>query len=100
MMILILEFKIQWNDLTQFFINTVNNGQLDGMGFTPFGEVEGNGLEVVKSLYSGYGEGAPYGRGPSQSKISREGNTYLKKDFPEMDYILKVALVKPVKGKE
>ena len=79
---------------TQFFINTVSNTQLDRMRFAPFGEVEGDGLEVVKKLHSGYGEGAPYGPGPSQSVISEEGNAYLKEKFPNLDYILKVEILK------
>ncbi|MBK1834920.1 peptidylprolyl isomerase [Roseibacillus ishigakijimensis] len=70
----------------QFFINYGNNGNLDGMGFTPFGEVT-KGMDVVKSIYSGYGEGAPRGRGPDQGMFQAQGNALLKKSFPEMDYI-------------
>lgn len=32
---------------TQLFINYANNANLDGMGFAPFGKVEGNGMDVV-----------------------------------------------------
>lgn len=78
---------------TQFFINTVHNSFLDGMGFTPFGEVEGEGLEIVKKLYSGYGEGPPRGRGPNQSLVESQGRAYLTKGFAELDYILKATLV-------
>ena len=56
------------------------------MGFAPFGEVV-EGQDVVDKIYRGYGEGAPRGKGPDQGRIQSEGNTYLKKDFPEMDYI-------------
>ncbi|GHC48253.1 peptidylprolyl isomerase [Roseibacillus persicicus] len=70
----------------QFFINYGNNGNLDGMGFTPFGEVT-KGMEVVKSLYAGYGEGSPQGRGPNQGLLQAQGNALLKKSFPKMDYI-------------
>lgn len=71
---------------TQVFINFKNNANLDGMGFAPFGEVV-EGMDIVDSLYKGYGEGAPRGRGPAQGRIQSEGNKYLKKDFPELDYI-------------
>ena len=50
-------------------------------------------MEVVESLYSGYGEGAPMGRGPSQAKINTIGNSYLKKEFPNLDYIKTATLV-------
>lgn len=77
---------------TQFFINYTKNAYLDGYGFAPFGEVT-EGMDVVDSLYSGYGEGAPRGRGPSQARIAQEGNAYLKKEFPKLDYIVKATII-------
>jgi peptidyl-prolyl cis-trans isomerase A (cyclophilin A) len=71
---------------TQVFINLVDNGALDGQGFAPFGRVI-SGMKVVDKLYDGYGEGAPRGRGPDQSRIQMEGNAYLEKSFPKLDYI-------------
>ena len=70
---------------TQFFINFGDNSRLDGMGFAPFGKVKD--MAPVDALYDGYGEGAPRGRGPAQGRIQTEGNAYLKKDFPKLDYI-------------
>lgn len=70
---------------TQFFINFGNNANLDAMGFSPFGRVRD--MSVVDRLHSGYGEGAPRGRGPLQQRIQTEGNTYLRSDFPDLDYI-------------
>ncbi len=77
---------------TQMFINYRDNGNLDGMGFSPFGEVV-SGMEVVDSLYQGYGEGAPRGKGPSQGLLQSKGNAYLKAEFPKLDYINKASLV-------
>ncbi len=77
---------------TQFFINLVDNASLDARGFPPIGKVI-QGMEVVESLYSGYGEGAPMGRGPSQAKINSTGNAYLKKEFPNLDYIKTATLI-------
>ncbi len=77
---------------TQFFINYTNNSYLDGHGFAPFGKVV-EGMDVVDSLYSGYGEGAPQGNGPSQARIASEGNAYLKAEFPKLDYILTATVV-------
>ncbi len=78
---------------TQFFINFGNNSNLDRMRFAPFGRVT-EGMDVVKSLYNGYGEGAPRGRGPDQGRVQFEGNAYLKKDFPKLDYIKSASIVK------
>jgi peptidyl-prolyl cis-trans isomerase A (cyclophilin A) len=47
-------------------------------------------MEVVGQLYSGYGEGAPHGRGPDQGRVQSEGNKYLESSFPKLDYIKKV----------
>ena len=77
---------------TQLFINYGDNGALDGQGFTPFGQVL-EGMDVVENLYKGYGEGAPQGMGPDQDRIQHEGNAYLKKDFPQLDYIKTARLV-------
>ena len=68
------------------FINFEDNSNLDAMGFAPFGEVT-TGMEYVDKIYTGYGEGAPRGQGPDQGRVQAEGNAYLMKDFPKMDYI-------------
>ena len=71
---------------TQLFISYGDNSRLDGMGFAPFGKVT-EGMDVVDKINGEYGEGAPAGHGPNQQLIQEEGNTYLKKDFPHLDYI-------------
>ena len=78
---------------TQFFINFGNNRNLDSMGFSPFGKVS-EGMDVVDKINGEYGEGAPRGRGPDQGRVQTEGNTYLKKDFPNLDYIKSVTIVR------
>jgi peptidyl-prolyl cis-trans isomerase A (cyclophilin A) len=78
---------------TQVFINYGDNPSLDGQGFAPFGKVV-SGLEVVQHLYSNYGEGAPRGEGPDQSRVQTEGNAYLQKNFPQLDYIKKATIEK------
>lgn len=77
---------------TQLFINFADNTNLDGMGFAPFGKVT-QGMDVVDSIFSGYGEGAPRGSGPNQQRIQMEGNSYLKKEFPKLDYIKSASIV-------
>ena len=70
----------------QFFINYSDNARLDGMGFSPFGRVV-EGMSVVDSIHSGYGEA------PDQGRVSAEGNAYLKREFPKLDYITSARIV-------
>jgi peptidyl-prolyl cis-trans isomerase A (cyclophilin A) len=83
---------------TQVFINFGNNAALDKDGFAPFGEVV-EGMDVVDRLYSGYGEGAPRGKGPDQGRLQAEGNAYLNRDFSRLDSIKSATIVadKPAK---
>lgn len=74
----------------QLYVNLVDNVRLDTLntfGFPPIAEVV-NGMEVVDSLYSGYGgtrqERLP---GPSQDSIRVAGNAYLDRAFPKLDLI-------------
>jgi peptidyl-prolyl cis-trans isomerase A (cyclophilin A) len=76
---------------TQVFINFGNNAGLDGQGFSPFGQVV-SGMDVVDSLFDGYGEGAPRGGGPDQARLQAQGNAYLVTDFPKLDYIKKATI--------
>jgi peptidyl-prolyl cis-trans isomerase A (cyclophilin A) len=78
---------------TQFFINLADNGKLDGMGFSPFGKVRN--MTTVDGIHSGYGEGAPRGKGPMQGRVQQEGNEYLKKEFPDLDYIKSAQILEP-----
>lgn len=78
---------------TQVFINFVDsNTRLDAMNFAPFGKIA-QGMEVVDSLYKGYGEGAPRGNGPNQGQLQSEGNAYLQASFPQMDFVKSATIV-------
>jgi peptidyl-prolyl cis-trans isomerase A (cyclophilin A) len=77
---------------TQLFINFGDNAGLDKMGFSPFGKVV-EGMEVVDKINNEYGEGAPRGRGPDQGRVQMEGNAYLKKAFPNLDYIKSASIL-------
>jgi peptidyl-prolyl cis-trans isomerase A (cyclophilin A) len=78
---------------TQVFISFGDNAQLDSLGFAPFGRVT-KGMDIVDKIYSAYGEGAPTGKGPDQGRLQAEGNAYLQKDFPKLDYIKKASIGK------
>jgi cyclophilin family peptidyl-prolyl cis-trans isomerase len=72
---------------TQLFISYTDNSRLDARGFAVVAQVM-SGMNVVDSLHKGYGEAAPGGKGPAQGRIVAEGNAYLMKEFPLLDYII------------
>jgi cyclophilin family peptidyl-prolyl cis-trans isomerase len=82
----------------QLFFNTVHNtprlDTLNGFGFPPIGEVV-FGREVLDSLNSEYSgtRGGQMFPGPSQDSISRQGNVYLRRLFPRLDYIVTARVV-------
>jgi peptidyl-prolyl cis-trans isomerase A (cyclophilin A) len=77
----------------QLFINLRDNQRLDRLGFAVAGQVVA-GMAVVDSLHTGYGEGAPRGEGPTQERITREGEPYLARDFPKLDRIVEARIVR------
>jgi peptidyl-prolyl cis-trans isomerase A (cyclophilin A) len=78
---------------TQLFIHVGDNVKLDLLGFAPFGRVV-HGQEVVTRLHAGYGEGAPIGEGPDQWRMQTEGNDYLQREFPKLDFIRTAAIAR------
>jgi peptidyl-prolyl cis-trans isomerase A (cyclophilin A) len=75
---------------TQVFINLGDNTRLDASGFSPFGQVT-SGMDVVKSLYSGYAD-APTSH---QDEITNKGKAYLDANFPKLDSIKTATIVAP-----
>jgi peptidyl-prolyl cis-trans isomerase A (cyclophilin A) len=79
---------------TQLFFNLVDNtprlDTLNGFGFPPIGRIV-EGLNVLDSLnweYSGTRGGQTF-PGPSQDSIRLQGNVYLQRKFPRLDYIVR-----------
>ena len=70
---------------TQVFINFANNARLDGDGFAPFGEVI-SGMEAVDKI------NPEYKQIPDQERIQTQGNGYLTRAFPRLDYIRKATI--------
>jgi len=70
---------------TQLFINFGDNSRLDIDGFAPFGEII-TSMVLVERIYSEYGEG------PDQGAIVANGNPFLIRNFPRMDYIRGIAI--------
>jgi peptidyl-prolyl cis-trans isomerase A (cyclophilin A) len=72
---------------TQVFINFRDNAFLDVKGFAPFGQVV-TGLDVVDKI------NAESREQPDQGRIQSQGNAYLMKAFPKLDYIKSATIVK------
>jgi peptidyl-prolyl cis-trans isomerase A (cyclophilin A) len=72
---------------TQIFINYADNSRLDADGFAPFGQVVA-GMEVVDRLFT-----PPDDAQPDQRRILREGNEYLQKEFPQLDFVKKATII-------
>ncbi len=79
---------------TQLFINFADNARLDADGFTPFGKVV-EGMDVVDKLNAKY-EGSP---SDQQPRIQREGNAFLDKAYPGLDFIKKATVLEAKKQK-
>jgi cyclophilin family peptidyl-prolyl cis-trans isomerase len=70
---------------TQIYVNLKDNTSLNVQGFPPFGEVA-RGIGGFARLYGGYGDK------PNQDLIKKQGNAYLKRGFPLMDYVVKAVI--------
>lgn len=76
---------------TELFISYKDNSALDAEGFAPIGEVV-EGMDVVDSFHSAYGDGPPRGEGPYQAMAQARGNDYLDAEFPELTRIVRASV--------
>jgi len=82
---------------TQISISRRDNVRQDGEGFAPLGYVV-EGMDVVDSLYSGYGERSGGGmRAGKQHRVLTEGNAYLDREFPLLDHLIRATVVAPAR---
>lgn len=71
---------------TQLFLNLKDNSFLDNMGFTPLAKCV-SGCDILDKIEMKYAEK------PNQGTIQQQGNVYLKREFPDLDYIVKATLL-------
>jgi peptidyl-prolyl cis-trans isomerase A (cyclophilin A) len=86
-------FAVPDGRTTQVFFNLADNSAThDREPFVVFGRVV-EGLAVMDALHDGYGESALGGiRAGRQEPLFREGNAYLRRNFPNLDYIRSAAV--------
>lgn len=86
-------FKDPNGRTTQVFINLRDNSTpYDAEPFVPFARVI-EGIEVADALYAEYGERAGGGiRAGKQDPVFAGGNAYLRREFPNLDYIKRATL--------
>jgi homoserine O-acetyltransferase len=79
---------------TQIYICTNDSmTRQDGQGFAIFGKIV-EGMDVVDSLFSGYGEKSGGGiRGGHQDRLFEEGNAHLDREFPKLDKLIRARIV-------
>jgi cyclophilin family peptidyl-prolyl cis-trans isomerase len=78
---------------TQISISRRDNRVQDAQGFAPLGYVV-QGMEIVDSLYSGYGETSGGGlRAGKQQAVMAGGNAYLDREFPRLDHLIRATIV-------
>ncbi len=75
---------------TQIFINLKDNAaDFDAQGFAPFGKVI-EGMAAIDKLSKKHGERPQQGDAPK--RMMAEGNVFIKKTFPKLDYIKKASI--------
>lgn len=81
-------FAVPNGRTTEVFINLKDNSVThDPEPFVPFGEVV-EGMNVADALNAEYGETSGGGiRAGKQGVLFEQGNAYLQKNFPRLDYI-------------
>jgi len=78
---------------TQLYISLVDNVRLDAQGFAPIGRVI-EGMAVVDSLYSGYGESSGGGvRAGKQGPLISGGNAYVDREYPKLDRLIRITII-------
>jgi homoserine O-acetyltransferase len=86
-------FAVPNGRTSQVYISLGDLSSQDSQGFAPFGKVVA-GMDVVDSLYSGYGETSGGGiRAGKQAPLFEQGNAYLDREYPQLDKIIRAVVI-------
>ena len=78
--------------INQIYINLADNSRNNGEPFTILGRVV-EGMTVLDSLYSGYGENSGAGvRQGRQGPLAEGGNAFVDREYPLLDRIRRVTV--------
>jgi len=76
----------------EIYVNLGDNPRSDAEPFTVLGRVI-EGMNILDSLYSGYGEKSGGGvRQGKQGPLEAGGNAYMDREYPRLDRILRVTV--------
>ena len=78
--------------INQIYINLADNSRNNGEPFTVLGKVV-EGMSVLDSLYSGYGENSGAGvRQGRQGPLETGGNAFVDREYPKLDHLIRVTV--------
>jgi len=85
-------FAVKNGRTTQLFFNLVDNPEGDQEPFVPIARIT-EGLDVPDKLFAEYGEKAGGGiRAGRQAPLFEEGNAFLAREFPKLDWIRRATI--------
>ena len=86
-------FAVPNGRTTQVYISLRDNSYQDAQGFVPFGRVV-SGMDVADALNAEYAETSGGGiRAGHQQPLFDGGNTYLDREFPRLDRIIRARVL-------
>ena len=86
-------FAVPNGRTTQVYISLRDNSYQDAQGFVPFGRVE-SGMDVADALNAEYAETSGGGiRAGRQQPLFDGGNTYLDREFPRLDRLVRARVL-------
>ena len=74
---------------TQLFVNYADNSRLDKQGFAPFGQLDAQGLAVLKKVDNPTPGSS---NGVDQDQYTSKGNDWIRSTYPGINFITKASV--------